>query len=69
MAISSQHHNNDGVDVNTTVHTSPRRAALSPVCNTDLQLLPETDSRDGQDVSWASEDGDLVVLTEKQSGK
>ncbi|MCI83530.1 hypothetical protein A2U01_0104806, partial [Trifolium medium] len=64
MASSSQHHNNDGEDVNTTVHTSPRRTILSHVRNTDLQVLPETESRDGQDVSWASEDGDLVVLTE-----
>ncbi|MCI43726.1 hypothetical protein A2U01_0064964, partial [Trifolium medium] len=29
MVNSSQHHNNDGEDINTTVHTSPRRAALS----------------------------------------
>ncbi|MCI74520.1 hypothetical protein A2U01_0095784, partial [Trifolium medium] len=38
MASSSQHHNNDGEDVNNTVHTSPRRTVLSPVRNTDLQV-------------------------------
>ncbi|MCI96199.1 hypothetical protein A2U01_0117499, partial [Trifolium medium] len=27
---------------------SPRRAALSPVRNTDLQVLPETNSREGR---------------------
>ncbi|PNX69561.1 hypothetical protein L195_g056784, partial [Trifolium pratense] len=69
MASSSQFNNNDIEDVNTAVQTSPRNTVLSPVRITDLQALPETDSRDGQDLSWASEDGDLVVLTEKQLGK
>ncbi|PNX74487.1 hypothetical protein L195_g030408, partial [Trifolium pratense] len=32
-------------------------------------VLPGTDFRDGHNLSWASEDGDLVVLTEKQSRK
>ncbi|CAJ2644644.1 unnamed protein product [Trifolium pratense] len=36
--------------------------------NTDA-ALPESDPRDGQETSWTSEDGDLVVLTEKQAGK
>ncbi|PNX96142.1 hypothetical protein L195_g019344, partial [Trifolium pratense] len=69
MASSSKFNNNDTEDVNIVVQTSPRNTVLSPVRNTDLQVLPETDSRDGQDLSWASEDDRLVVLTKKQSGK
>ncbi|PNX98760.1 hypothetical protein L195_g022017 [Trifolium pratense] len=69
MANSSQFNNNDTEDVNVVVQTSPQNTVLSPARNTDLQILPEIDSRDGHDISWASEDGDLVVLTEKQSGK
>ncbi|PNX58521.1 hypothetical protein L195_g059233, partial [Trifolium pratense] len=69
MASSSQFNNNDTEDVNIAVQTSPRNTVLSPVRTTHLQVLPETDSRDGQDLSWAFEDGDLIVLTEKQSGK
>ncbi|CAJ2663960.1 unnamed protein product [Trifolium pratense] len=46
--------------------SSPR---LSPALITDFQALPESDPRDGQATSWTSEDGDLVVLTEKQAGK
>ncbi|CAJ2647628.1 unnamed protein product [Trifolium pratense] len=61
---SSSHFNNDVEDA--APPSSPR---LSPVLITDLQALPESDPRDGQETSWTSEDGDLVVLTEKQAGK
>ncbi|CAJ2669315.1 unnamed protein product [Trifolium pratense] len=61
---SSSHFNNDVED--TAPPPSPR---LSPALITDLQALPESDPRDGQETSWTSEDGDLVVLTEKQTGK
>ncbi|CAJ2656849.1 unnamed protein product [Trifolium pratense] len=61
---SSSHFNNDVEDA--APPSSPR---LSPALITDLQALPESDPRDGQETSWTSEDGDLVVLTEKQAGK
>ncbi|CAJ2636298.1 unnamed protein product [Trifolium pratense] len=61
---SSSHFNNDVEDA--APPSSPR---LSPALITDLQALPESDPRDGQATSWTSEDGDLVVLTEKQAGK
>ncbi|CAJ2652108.1 unnamed protein product [Trifolium pratense] len=61
---SSSHFNND---VEDAAPPSPPR--LSPALITDLQALPESDPRDGQETSWTSEDGDLVVLTEKQAGK
>ncbi|CAJ2669084.1 unnamed protein product [Trifolium pratense] len=61
---SSSHFNNDAEDA--APPSSPR---LSPALITDLQALPESDPRDGQATSWTSEDGDLVVLTEKQAGK
>ncbi|CAJ2667150.1 unnamed protein product [Trifolium pratense] len=61
---SSSHFNNDVEDA--TPPSSPR---LPPALITDLQALPESDPRDGQATSWTSEDGDLVVLTEKQAGK
>ncbi|MCI71701.1 hypothetical protein A2U01_0092964, partial [Trifolium medium] len=50
---------------------SPQReenAVISPVHNTD-KVTPETDPRDGQETSWTFEDGDVPVLTERQSGK
>ncbi|CAJ2651997.1 unnamed protein product [Trifolium pratense] len=61
---SSSHFNNDVEDA--APPSSPR---LSPALITDFQALPESDPRDGQATSWTSEDGDLVVLTEKQAGK
>ncbi|CAJ2673127.1 unnamed protein product [Trifolium pratense] len=61
---SSSHFNNDVEDA--APPSSPR---LSPALITDLQALPESDPRDGQATSWTSEDGDLVVLTERQAGK
>ncbi|CAJ2665934.1 unnamed protein product [Trifolium pratense] len=61
---SSSHFNNDVEDA--APPSSPRP---SPALITDLQALPESDPRDGQETSWTSEDGDLVVLTEKQAGK
>ncbi|CAJ2675664.1 unnamed protein product [Trifolium pratense] len=61
---SSSHFNNDVEDA--APPSSPR---LSPALITDLQALPESDPRDGQATSWTSEDDDLVVLTEKQTGK
>ncbi|CAJ2674684.1 unnamed protein product [Trifolium pratense] len=61
---SSTHFNNDIEDAAPPV--SPR---LSPALVPDHQALPESDPRDGQEVSWTSEDGDLGVLTEKQAGK
>ncbi|CAJ2673122.1 unnamed protein product [Trifolium pratense] len=61
---SSSHFNNDVEDA--APPPSPRQ---SPALITDLQALPESDPRDGQETSWTSEDGDLVVLTEKQAGK
>ncbi|CAJ2645078.1 unnamed protein product [Trifolium pratense] len=61
---SSSHFNNDVEDA--APPSSPR---LSPALITDLQALPQSDPRDGQETSWTSEDGDLVVLTEKQTGK
>ncbi|CAJ2653881.1 unnamed protein product [Trifolium pratense] len=61
---SSSHFNNDAEDA--APPSSPR---LSPALITDLQALPESDPRDGHATSWTSEDGDLVVLTEKQAGK
>ncbi|CAJ2644754.1 unnamed protein product [Trifolium pratense] len=61
---SASHFSNDVEDA--APPSSPR---LPPVLITDLQALPESDPRDGQETSWTSEDGDLVVLTEKQAGK
>ncbi|CAJ2646545.1 unnamed protein product [Trifolium pratense] len=61
---SSSHFNNDVEDA-----APPPSPRLSPALITDLQALPESDPRDGQETSWTSEDGDLVVLTEKQAGK
>ncbi|CAJ2636800.1 unnamed protein product [Trifolium pratense] len=61
---SSSHFNNDVEDA-----APPPSPRLSPALITDLQALPESDSRDGQETSWTSEDGDLVVLTKKQAGK
>ncbi|MCI97936.1 hypothetical protein A2U01_0119237, partial [Trifolium medium] len=66
---SSSHFNNDIEDTNAALQASPRNTVSAPVLITDLQALLETDPRDGQDLSWTSEDGDLVVLTEKQAGK
>ncbi|CAJ2629809.1 unnamed protein product [Trifolium pratense] len=61
---SSSHFNNDIEDA-----APPASPRLSPALIPDHQALPESDPRDGQEVSWTSEDGDLVVLTEKQAGK
>ncbi|CAJ2647353.1 unnamed protein product [Trifolium pratense] len=63
MACSS-HFNNDIEDA-----APPASPRLSPALIPDHQALPESDPRDGQEISWTSEDGDLVVLTEKQAGK
>ncbi|CAJ2652269.1 unnamed protein product [Trifolium pratense] len=61
---SSSHFNNDIEDA-----APPASPRLSPALIPDHQALPESDPRDGQEISWTSEDGDLVVLTEKQAGK
>ncbi|CAJ2655614.1 unnamed protein product [Trifolium pratense] len=61
---SSSHFNNDVEDA--APPSSPR---LSPVLITDLQALPESDPRDGQETSWTSEDGDLVQTTEALQGQ
>ncbi|CAJ2628951.1 unnamed protein product [Trifolium pratense] len=61
---SSSHFNNDIEDA-----APPASPRLSPALIPDHQALPESDPRDGQETSWTSEDGDLVVLTEKQAGK
>ncbi|MCH84789.1 hypothetical protein A2U01_0005625 [Trifolium medium] len=70
MASSSQI-NNDGDDHIATVQTSPHRehdTVISPVRDNE-KLVPETDPRDGRETSFSSEDGDVPVLTERQSGK